>query len=189
MRLNLWIAGLFSLAVFSCSQIQPEDKRFQLLPADHTRITFSNTITEDDSINILNYEYLYNGGGVGVLDVNNDGLPDLFFTGNQVSNALYLNRGNFQFEDISSTAGIELKNEWCTGVSIVDINLDGYDDIFVSIGGMGNKSVFPDRLFINQKDKTFKEMAAEYGLADPAEAIQSVFFDYDKDGDLDMYLL
>src|SRR5688572_7030689 len=170
MRLNLWFVGLFSLVLFSCSKKQPDDKRFQLLPGDYTRITFSNTITEDDSVNILNYEYLYNGGGVGVLDVNNDGRSDLFFTGNQVANALYLNHGNFQFEDISSSAGIELINEWCTGVSIVDINSDGYDDIFVSIGGMGNKSVFPDRLFINQKDQTFKEMAAEYGLADQSEA-------------------
>src|SRR5688572_9682251 len=165
MRLNLWFVGLFSLVLFSCSKKQPDDKRFQLLPGDYTRITFSNTITEDDSVNILRYEYLYNGGGVGVLDVNNDGLPDLFFTGNQVSNALYLNKGNFQFEDISALAGIQSENEWCTGVSIVDINTDGYDDIYVCIAGPGNKDIFPNKLFISQRDQTFKEMAAEYGLA------------------------
>lgn len=184
------VFSLLSLELHSCSQSPgSEDRLFQYLTSAQTHIAFANTIIETDSINILTYEYLYNGGGVGVLDVNNDGLSDLFFTGSQVPNALYLNKGNFQFEDISASAGIALKNEWCTGVSIIDINSDGYDDIYVCVGGMGNKNIFPDKLFINQGDLTFKEMANEYGLADSGESIQSVFFDYDKDGDLDMYLL
>src|SRR5689334_15734702 len=114
MRLNWWLAGLFFLGLYSCTTHHPQPKRFELLSPDHTHVTFSNTIEESDSVNILNYEYLYNGGGVGILDVNQDGLPDLFFTGNRVANALYLNKGNFQFEDISATAGIALKNEWYT---------------------------------------------------------------------------
>ena len=162
---------------------------FQLLSPEETHISFSNKIEDNDSINILTYEYLYNGGGVGILDINNDGLNDIFFTGSHVANALYLNKGNFLFEDISESAGVELKGEWCTGVSVIDINSDGYDDIYVCVGGMGNKSVYPNKLFINEGDMTFKEMAKEYGLADPGESIQAVFFDYDRDHDLDMYLL
>jgi len=189
MCLKIWAATLVTLILFGCSSNEQDSKRFQLLSSNETHIKFINAIDETDSINILTYEYMYNGGGVGVIDVNNDGLSDLFFTGNQTPNALYLNKGNFQFEDISTSAGIELKNEWCTGVSVVDINSDGWEDIYVCVGGVGNKNIFPDRLFINQGDLTFKEMAGEYGLADSAESIQSVFFDYDKDGDLDMYLL
>lgn len=177
--------------LYGCTNIHSGtgNERFQLIPSDETHIRFANTIDESDTLNILAYEYLYNGGGVGVLDVNNDGLSDLFFTGNQVPNALYLNKGNMEFEDISVSAGIQLKNTWCTGVSIVDINMDGFDDIYVCVGGPGNKSVFPNKLFINQGNSTFKESAEEYGLADPAESVQAAFFDYDKDGDLDMYLL
>ena len=191
MRFDLPTYLLFLLCLLGCSGEDPgaDNALFQRLPFSVTHVSFFNKIEEDDSFNILNYEYLYNGGGVGILDVNNDGLSDLFFTGNQVSNTLYLNQGNLEFEDISQAAGIELKNEWCTGVSIIDINADGYDDIYVCVGGMGNQSIFPNKLFINQKDMTFKEAAETYGLADPGESIQAAFFDYDKDGDLDMYLL
>ena len=191
MRFDLRIYSLILLGLFGCSgkDTGTGNERFQLLPSSETHISFFNKIEENDSCNILNYEYLYNGGGVGILDVNNDGHSDLFFTGNQVSNALYLNKGDFEFEDISQAAGIELKNEWCTGVSIIDINTDGYDDMYVCVGGMGNQSIFPNKLFINQGNLTFKEEAEAYGLADPGESIQAVFFDYDKDGDLDMYLL
>jgi hypothetical protein len=190
MRLDFCVCGLLAALLAGCSQqVGSADQRFLLLPSTQTHVTFANTIEESDSVNILTYEYLYNGGGVGVLDVNNDGLSDIFFTGNQVVNALYLNKGNFEFEDISTTAGIQQGKDWNTGISVIDINTDGYDDIYVCITGMGNKSIFPNKLFINQRDNTFREEANEYGLADPGESIQSVFFDYDKDGDLDMYLL
>ncbi|WP_421898662.1 VCBS repeat-containing protein [Marinoscillum sp.] len=183
---------LFLLLILNgCTGLQPEKETglFQLLTGDETGIHFTNSIQDNDTLNILSYEYLYNGGGVGVLDVNNDGLPDLFFTGNQQDNALYLNKGNLEFKDISSSAGITLKDTWCTGVSIIDINTDGLDDIYVSVGGPGNKSIFPNKLFLNQGDGTFRESAEAYGLADGGESIQAAFFDYDKDGDLDMYLL
>ncbi len=169
---------LISFLVFLiCCQstIEKENTVFELLTARQTNITFTNTIVESDSLNILNYEYLYNGGGVAILDVNNDGLKDIFFTGNQQNNTLYLNQENFVFEDISISAGIELPNTWCTGVSIIDINGDGYDDIYVSVGGPGNKDVFPNKLFINQHDNTFKEAADDYGLADAGESIQALF--------------
>lgn len=191
MRQSLFTLFLFSSVLLGCSGTKTDDQltRFELLSPERTGVYFQNTITPNDSINIIQYEYLYNGGGVGVLDVNNDGLKDLFFSGSQQSNALYLNQGDLTFKDISKEAGIRLESTWTTGVSVVDINADGYDDLYLGIGGMGNQSIFPNRLFINQKDGTFKEMAAEYGLDDPNEAIQSVFFDYDRDGDLDMYLL
>lgn len=162
---------------------------FELVSANHSNITFNNTIEENDSLHILSYEYLYNGGGVGVLDVNNDDLPDLFFTGNQTKNALYINKGDLNFQDISEFAGIEFENQWCTGVAIIDINNDGFDDIYLSVGGPGNQDIHPNKLLINQQDNTFKESAAEYGLNDKGESIQAAFFDYDLDGDLDMYLL
>lgn len=184
--------GFISLSVLlGCSSNKTDGsiKRFELLSSEITGVHFQNSINSNDSINIMNFEYLYNGGGVGVLDVNNDGLKDLFFTGSQQNNALYLNLGDLKFKDISQQAGIEMPNTWSTGVSVVDINADGLDDLYIGVGGMGNKSNHPNKLFINQGDNTFKEMAEEYGLADMGETIQSVFFDYDKDGDLDVYLL
>jgi enediyne biosynthesis protein E4 len=191
MRFRCCFYSIILFTFFGCTgqDFLPGDPLFQLLSPEETHVSFSNIIRDSDSVNILTYEYLYNGGGVGVLDINNDGLSDLFFTGNQVPNALYLNKGNFSFEDIGASAGVQLEKDWCTGVSILDINTDGYDDIYVCVGGMGNKNIFPNKLFINQKDLTFRESAEEYGLADPGESIQSTFFDYDKDGDLDMYLL
>jgi len=172
-----------------CKHVTNEHTRFTLLTSDHTNLTFSNNITESDSLNILSYEYLYNGGGVGVLDINNDGLHDLFFTGNMVPGKLYLNKGNLVFEDITESSGILTGDCWSTGVSVVDINNDGFDDIYLCTGGPGNKSIFRNRLYINQHNHTFKEVAHEYGLDEPAESVQATFFDYDKDGDLDMYLL
>lgn len=165
------------------------NKLFQLVSAKDSGINFQNNITENDSVNILNYEYLYNGGGVGIGDFNNDNLPDIFFTGNQVESKVYLNKGNLNFNEITKYSGINTKNKWCTGVSIVDINQDGYDDIYLNLGGLGNKSMFPNLLYINNGDLTFTESANDYGLADKGESIQSLFFDYDLDGDLDMYLL
>jgi hypothetical protein len=172
-------------------RVRETDALFELLPSDVTGITFNNKITTDDSINILSYEYLYNGGGVGIGDFNNDGLPDVFFSGNMLSSKLYLNKGNFQFDDITSKSGIDTEGYWAYGVSVVDINQDGLPDIYLCSGGIKNrnKDVTSNRLYINQGDLTFVEAASKYGLADLGETIQTTFFDYDLDGDLDAFLL
>jgi len=172
---------------------------FELLDPDSIKIHFINSIAISDSINILNYEYLYNGGGVGVGDFDNDGLPDLFFVGNTVSCRVYLNKfikGKLSFEDVTETSGINNKENsgFVFGVSVIDINQDGWQDIYLSIGGPGLASRYKNKLFINQglnkeNHPFFMEMAAEYGLADNGFSIQATFFDYDHDGDLDMYLL
>ena len=133
-------------------------------------------------------QYTYMGGGVGVGDFNRDGLPDIFFAGNQVSSRLYLNKGNMRFEDITQKAGLST-DVWCTGVSVIDINNDGWPDIYVCVSGRGPGARRRHLLFINQHDLTFKEEAAEYGLADTSYSTQAVFFDYDRDGRLDMYLV
>jgi len=185
---NLFVL-VFAVVVSSCADNKKSETLFERLSASYTGIDFENTITTNDLINILNYEYLYNGGGVGVGDFNNDHLPDVFFSGNLTSSKLYLNKGAMQFEDITTTSGIDTSGKWTTGVSVIDVNQDGYDDIYLSVGGMGNKSEFPNLLYINNGDLTFTEAATEYGLADQGESIQAVFFDYDLDGDLDMYLL
>lgn len=162
---------------------------FELLESKNTGVYFNNTITTNDSINLMNYEYLYNGGGVGIGHFNNDSLPDFILTSNMGTSSIYLNNGSFKFKDITTSSGINTNKKWCTGVSVVDINNDRLDDIYISVGGMGNKDSFPNLLYINQGDNTFIEAATSYGLADQGESIQSIFFDYDLDGDLDMYLL
>ncbi|WP_439130071.1 VCBS repeat-containing protein [Polaribacter sp.] len=190
MKIKKHIIILFSIGLFICCVDKNiENNLFESISAEYSGINFKNQITTNDSINIVSYEYLYNGGGVGVGDFNNDNLPDIIFSGNQVKSRIYINKGNLTFKDITSTSGINTQNKWCTGVSIVDINQDGYDDIYLNIGGLGNKSMFPNLLYINNGDLTFTESAVDYGLADQGESIQSLFFDYDKDGDLDMYLL
>jgi len=189
LKINNLFVLVFALVVSSCADNKKSETLFERLSASYTGIDFENTITTNDSINILNYEYLYNGGGVGVGDFNNDNLPDVFFSGNLTSGKLYLNKGALKFEDITSASGIDTSGKWTTGVSVIDVNQDGYDDVYLSVGGMGNKSEFPNLLYINNGDLTFTEAAVEYGLADQGESIQAVFFDYDLDGDLDMYLL
>lgn len=173
---------------------------FKLLPADSTGIDFVNRIVPDDTINILTYEYLYNGGGVGVGDFNNDGFQDVFFAGSQAPHKLYVNKGKsagqrtFSFEDVTRDSGITHDRNWAFGVSVIDINQDGWQDIYVSVGGPGNMNRFPNKLFVHQGlnpsgQPVFREMADEYRLADKGHSIQALFFDYDRDGDLDMYLL
>lgn len=162
---------------------------FELQSPKKTGINFNNKLTEDSKNNILTYEYFYNGGGVAIGDINNDGLDDIFFTGNMVENKLYLNQGDFKFKDISNTAGIKGKNSWTTGVTMVDINGDGLLDIYVCYSGNGNLDSRRNQLFINQGDLTFKEDARNYGLDDPSNSTQALFFDYDNDGDLDLFLL
>ena len=184
------ISFLFTIAFIwlnSCKR-QQKDTLFTKLSATKSGISFSNDIHDGDSSNSFINEFGYMGGGVGVGDFNNDGFKDIFFTGNQVSCRLYINKGSNKFEDITEKAGIST-GVWCTGVSIVDINNDGYDDIYVCVFGKDLLHPAQNLLFINQHDLTFKEEAAEYGLADMGNSTQAVFFDYDKDGDLDMYLV
>ena len=162
------------------------EKRFSKLDAKSTGITFSNQLTETHTYNYFTNPYMYLGGGVSIIDINNDGLQDLFFTGNMVANAIYLNKGNFNFEDISEKAGIQGDERWYSGTTVVDINNDGYLDLYCSVGG--THSVNNNVLYINNQDNTFSEQAADYGIDDIGYSMQSVFFDYDKDGDLDLYV-
>lgn len=161
---------------------------FNQLPSSQTGVNFNNAIKENDSVNLIENEYTYMGSGVGIGDFNKDNLPDIFFGANQNSSALYINKGNFKFEDITRKAGLTT-NYWATGVSVVDINNDGYDDIYVCASESRNAERRKNHLYINNHDLTFTDKAAEYGLADTGYSTQAVFFDYDKDGDLDMYLL
>ena len=159
---------------------------FKKINASYSGINFSNTLKENDSLNYLTYAYMYMGGGISVGDINNDGLNDLFFTGNMVSNRLYLNKGNLKFEDITTIANVEGDNRWFTGVTMADVNNDGYLDIYCSVSGKyGPKE---NLLYINNRDMTFSEKGKEFGLADAGHSVQSTFFDYDLDGDLDLFL-
>lgn len=184
-RLYAIVLGCLTMG---CQTDFRQESSFKLLKPEETGITFNNLITETDTLNPLNHIYMYNGAGVGVIDVNNDGLPDLFFTGNVISSKLYLNKGNLQFEDITDQAGVGT-SVWCTGVSVADINADGFQDIYVSVADKNYTEKGKNLLFINQGDNTFKEEAASYGLDDEGYSTQAAFFDYDRDGDLDIYLL
>lgn len=164
------------------------DIKFTSLPSSQTGISFTNTITENDTVNLILNEYLYTGSGVGIGDFNNDGLQDVFFGGNQTSCKLYINKGNFKFEDVTAKAGLTT-NFWATGISVIDINNDGFDDIYVCASGKKDPSQRTNKLYMNNHNLTFSEEAAQYGLADTSYSTQAVFFDYDKDGDLDMYLM
>lgn len=164
---------------------------FKTLTPEESGITFTNSIKETDSFNFFNYEYIYNGGGVAVGDINNDGLSDIYFTGNQVSDKLYLNKGNLKFEDITNSAiGKRAAEGWRTGVVMVDINNDGWLDIYVSrSGNPADRRLMQNQLYINNKNLTFTEAAAEYGVNSQRPTTQSAFFDYDNDGDLDLYIM
>ena len=165
------------------------DQLFELLDPSVSGLTFTNSITNTDELNIFNYRNFYNGGGVGLIDINNDGLNDVFLTANMGPNKLFLNKGSLQFEDISASAGIELPNKWSTGVAVVDINADGWLDIYVANAGFLVGSDQKNSLFINNKDNTFREAAAEWNLDNAGYTTHAAFFDYDLDGDLDAYIL
>jgi hypothetical protein len=182
--------SLFFFLLF-CTCKRADIPLFQLLPSEHTGIYFSNKLTENDSLNILNYVYYYNGGGVAIADFDKDGLEDIFFSGNETSCKLYKNKGGLKFEDITQTTGLET-TQWCTGVSVADINNDGWMDIYVCAAGYPQPERRKNLLFINQgKNGTmaFTEESVAYGIADNGYATQAAFFDYDHDGDLDLYVL
>ena len=163
--------------------------QFQELQTDATGISFTNTVTEEAGFDYFTYPHFYNGGGVSIGDINGDELPDVFFTGNQVGNELYLNKGNLKFENITQKANITKDNAWNTSTTIVDINSDGLLDIYVCRSGFRPDNLRKNQLYINNGDLTFTESAAQYGLADNGYSAGAVFFDYDKDGLLDMYLI
>lgn len=171
---------------YSCTNDTDENKIFKSLDASRTGIEFNNILTENDTLNYFTFPYMYEGGGVAVGDINNDGLLDIYFTGNQVSNKLYLNKGNLEFEDITGKAGVSGDNRWYTGVTMADVNSDGFLDIYCSVGGKDEPRI--NQLFLNKGDGTFFEKASELGIADGGDSVQGTFFDYDKDGDIDLYV-
>jgi hypothetical protein len=161
---------------------------FTLVPAEKTGIRFQNSISESPAQNVLNYEYFYNGGGVAVGDLNNDGLPDIVFTSNTDQPKIYFNKGNLNFEDVSAKTKIRAGG-WKTGVTMADVNADGWLDIYICRSGNGEETDRTNLLFINQQNGTFKEMGAQYGVDDKGHSTMAVFFDYDNDGDLDLFVL
>src|ERR1700744_5300846 len=161
---------------------------FTQVPASSSGVTFRNKIVETADQNVLAYEYFYNGGGVAVGDLNNDGLPDIVFTGNMVEPKVYLNKGHLQFQDITARSGVRASG-WKTGVTLADVDGDGWLDIFICRSGNGDLSTRTNLLYINQHDGTFVESAARFGLAFAGNSTQAVFFDYDHDGNLDLFLL
>jgi hypothetical protein len=191
--MRLIILVLFSSFLFvSCKQNRPEqtaEPLFKLMPSAETGILFNNKVKDDGEYNVFNYRNFYNGGGVAIGDVNNDGKPDIFFTSNQGDNKLYINKGNWQFEDVTEKAGLKGFKRWHTGVTMVDINGDGWLDIYVCNSGGLKDADRANELYINQKDGTFKEEAEKYGLADKGLSTQAIFFDFDHDGDLDCFVL
>ena len=187
-RLLLFVCPL--LFLIACHSRDPDgDTLFKLLPASETGIRFNNRVEDTKDFNIFKYRNFYNGAGVAIGDVNNDGLPDIFFTSNQHENQLYLNKGNWKFEEIASGSGLTSTHHWHTGVTMVDINGDGWLDIYVCNGGEIPGDDRANELYINQRNGQFKEEAHAYGLDDRGISTQAVFFDYDHDGDLDCFVL
>ncbi len=184
----IWIV-LWSAFLFSCKSETKENTLFTELSSDHTGIDFANNLAFDQKFNIYTYRNFYNGGGVALGDINNDGLIDIYLTANQGANKLYLNKGNFTFEDITEKAGVSGTKAWSTGVSMADVNGDGWLDIYVCNSGDVKGDNKENELFINNGDLTFSEKAKEYGVADRGFTTHAAFLDYDKDNDLDLYIL
>ena len=183
------LAPYILLLIFCFGCISEKSKRFELTNANTTGLAFENTLTYTEEFNPYTYRNFYNGAGVALGDINNDGLLDIYFTGNIVDNKLFLNKGNWQFEDITASAGVACKDVWSTGATFVDINADGYLDLYVCKSGKPGGEHRYNELFINQGDNTFVEKAKEYGLAVEGLSVHAAFLDYDKDGDLDCYIL
>jgi hypothetical protein len=180
---------LCSALFYGCGKQQEETKLFEEQLAVKTGIDFENKVVQNGENNVLNYPYYFNGGGVAVGDINNDGLQDIYFSGNVVPNKLYLNKGNFQFEDITEKAGVAASEGWKTGVTMCDVNQDGLLDIYVCRSAMGDSILRKNLLFINNGNMTFTEKAESFGVADNSYSTQAAFFDYDKDGDADLFVL
>lgn len=185
--------GLIYLLIAASIACNSDKTKFRLLDPDRTGIQFNNEIIENDSVNVLVFENVYNGGGVGIGDFNNDGLQDIYFTGNLVENKLYLNKGDLRFEDITSEAGVNGHGRWGRGASVVDINNDGLMDLYISASVKDNPAERQNLMYVNQGMNSrgipvFKDLATEYGLNDTTHTTMASFFDYDNDGDLDVYL-
>jgi len=185
------IIFLFSIVLLlaACSHKEKQSTLFEEQSPEETGITFLNKVVQSGDNNVLNYPYFFNGGGVAIGDINNDGLADVYFSGNQVANKLYLNKGNFKFEDITQSAGVAAETGWKTGVTMTDINKDGWLDIYVCRSAMSDSTLRKNLLFINNGNTTFTEKADEYGIGDTSYSTQAAFFDYDKDGDEDLFIL
>ena len=183
-KLVALVAMIFSL--FACNN----DIVFREISSSESGVIFNNKLNYSDTLTVLDFEYMFNGAGVGLCDINNDGLQDILFTGNMVSASLYLNKGNLKFEDITGKAGLTTEG-WCYGIAVVDINQDGFQDFYICKSG--NKNTPGEKrhnlFFINNGNNTFTESAGRMGLDDDGYDVQAAFFDYDKDGDLDIYLL
>ena len=184
-NVRLRIMAVFLLVITACQQ---KNAIFEQLSPQETGIDFDNKLVEDSVYNVYSYMNIYTGAGVATGDVNNDGLPDLYFSGNQVSGRLYLNQGNLQFTDVTESAGL-INERWGTGVTMVDINQDGWLDIYVCVSGIGSNEERSNLLYINQQDGTFTEEATAYGLADSRQVMHAAFLDYDRDNDLDAFLI
>lgn len=190
-RWHWYMYKIFPIVVlilsFSCNK--KNDKVFTLIPASSSGIRFKNIIKDSETLNVFKYAYWYNGGGVAVGDINNDDLPDIYFTGNLVNSHLYLNKGNLKFTNIAREAGVLAGGYWNTGTCMADINGDGYLDIYVCRSAAKDPDKRKNLLFINNRDLTFTEKGSSYGLDDPSYSTHAAFFDYDRDGDLDAYIL
>lgn len=177
---------LLVITILSCS-VNKKESLFELVK--NTGIDFNNRVMDDKLENGFLFRNMYNGGGVAIGDINNDSLPDVMLTSNQGENKLYLNKGNFRFEDISATSGMKQDSMWSTGVTFVDINADGWLDIYVCNSGHMSDGRRRNKLYINQHNNVFIEKAESYGLNISGYCTQASFFDYDLDGDLDMFLI
>ena len=193
-NLQMKFLGIF-IVTLAClaTACKSRTSLFQLVSAKHSGIEFENRIVENDSINSFDVTNMYNGAGIGVGDFNNDGLQDIYFAGNEVPCQLYLNKGNFKFQNITSIAKVDGNGKWCRGVAVVDLNNDGRQDIYVCATIYADPERRKNLLYINQGNNAdgipvFKEMAAEYGLDDDSHSTMASFFDYDNDGDLDVYI-
>ena len=189
MRRGLLSLYILFVTLFSVLAQKPVPVLFKSVPNSETGINFANSVKETPALNIISYEYFYNGGGVGLGDFNDDGLTDIYFSGNMQPGRLYLNKGNLHFEDITKKAGVGGKRGWKTGVSIADVNGDGLQDIYLCYSGPLDREQRTNQLFINNGDLTFSEKAAKMGVADSGYSTQAAFFDYDRDGDLDLFVI
>lgn len=186
--LKFFVSLVMIVLALSCNSVD-DSTLFSLMPSSQTKVFFKNILKETEEFNVLEYGYLYNGGGIAIGDINNDGLPDIYFTGNMVGSHLYLNKGNFEFKEIAKEAGVFAEGLWNTGTTMADVNADGLLDIYICRSAAQDPNKRKNLLFINNGDLTFTEKASKYGIDDSGYSTQAAFFDYDRDGDLDLYVL